>query len=213
MTTNDLDKTIDKLCEGLKPVKPCCPTLYGLLWILLVICYTAAVAATIGFRENIMESMNKPDYVFELILAFGIAISSSLVAFWLSIPDCEKYKKFMAIPLTLFAVQLVWMLERLFFEGIGEVRVDWMSHCWMNAVLHTTVPAVAVIMLVRRNGASVMPGWMATYALIAVTEFGWIGMRLICTKDNVGEAYLINFLPYAVLGIVLGFVAKKLFRW
>jgi hypothetical protein len=213
MTTNDLDKTIDTLCEGLKPVKPCCPTRNGLLWILLVICYTAAVAATIGFRENIMESMNKPDYVFELILAFGIAISSSLVAFWLSIPDCEKYKKFMAVPLTLFAVQLVWMLERLFFEGIGEIRVDWMSRCWMNAVLHTTVPALAVIMLVRRNGASVMPGWMATYALIAVTEFGWIGMRLICTKDNVGEAYLINFLPYAVLGIVLGFMAKKLFRW
>ncbi len=213
MTTNDLDKTIDKLCEGLKPVKPCCPTRNGLLWILLVICYTAAVASTIGFRENITESMNKPDYVFELILGFSIAISASFMAFWLSIPDCEKYKKFMAVPLTLFAVQLVWMLERLFFEGVGEVRVDWMSHCWMNTVLHTTVPAIAVIMLVRRNGASVMPYWMSAFALIAVTEFGWIGMRLICTKDNVGEAYLINFLPYAVLGIVLGFVAKKLFRW
>jgi hypothetical protein len=213
MSTNDLDKTIDKLCERLKPVKHRCPTRNGLLWILLVICYTAAVAATIGFRENITESMNKPDYVFELILAFGIAISASFMAFWLSIPDCEKYKKFMAVPLTLLGVQFVWMMERLFFEGIGDIRVDWLSHCWMNTVLHTTIPALAVILLVRRNGASVMPCWMATYALIAVTEFGWIGMRLICTRDNVGEAYLINFLPYVILGIVLGFVAKKLFRW
>lgn len=213
MSINDLDKTIDRLCEGLKPVRPCCPTRNGFLWIILVICYTSAVAITIGFRENIIESMNKIDYLFEIIIAFGIAISSSFMAFWLSIPDCEKYKKFMAVPITLLCVQLIWMLERLFFEGMGDIRVDWLSHCWMNTILHTTIPALAVIILVRKSGATVMPCWVATYALMAVTEFGWIGMRLICTKDNVGEAYLLNFLPYVVLGVVLGFVAKKLFRW
>ena len=213
MSSNDLDKTINKLCEGLKPVKPHCPTRNGLLWILLVVCYTSAIAITIGFRENIVESMNKQDYLFELILAFGIATTSSLLAFWLSVPDCQKYKKLMAVPLTLLGVQLIWMLERLFFEGIGDIRVNWLSHCWMNTVLHTTIPALAVIVLVKKSGATVMPCWMATYALMAVTEFGWIGMRLVCPKDNVGEAYLLNFLPYVVLGVVLGFVAKKLFRW
>ncbi len=213
MTTDDINKTIDKLCDGLKPVKPCCPTRNGLLWILLVVCYTSAVALTIGFRENIAESMMREDYVFEIILAFAIAISASLVTFWISIPGCDKRKKFMPVPLTLLAVQVVWMLERLYFEGIGDIRDNWLSHCWMNTVLHTTLPALAVILLVRRSGATVMPCWMATFALISVSEFGWIGMRLVCPRDNVGEAYLLNFLPYVILGVILGFVAKKLFRW
>ena len=213
MTDNDIDKTINQLCSGLKPVKPCCPTRNGLLWILLVVCYTSAVAITIGFRSNILESMGRADYIFEIMLAFAIAITASFMTFWLSIPDCDKYKKFMAVPLTLLSVQFVWMLERLFFEGVGDIRINWLSHCWMNTALHTTLPALAVILLVRKNGASVMPGWMATFGLISVSEFGWIGMRLICPRDNVGEAYLLNFLPYVVLGMVLGFVAKKLFRW
>ena len=119
----------------------------------------------------------------------------------------------MAVPLTLLAVQFVWMMERIFFEGLGEIRINWLSHCWMNTILHTTLPALIVILLVKKSGASVMPYWMAVYGLLAVSQFGWIGMRLICTKDNVGEAYLINFLPYVVLGVGLGFVAKKLFKW
>lgn len=213
MTDNDIDKTINQLCDGLKPVKPCCPTRNGLLWILLVVCYTSAVALTIGFRENIAESMGREDYVFEIMLAFAIAISASLVTFWISIPGCDKRKKFMPVPLTLLAVQFVWMLERLYFEGIGDIRDNWLSHCWMNTALHTTLPALAVILLVRKSGATVMPCWMATFALISVTEFGWIGMRLVCPRDNIGEAYLLNFLPYVVLGVVVGFVAKKLFRW
>lgn len=213
MTDQDIDKTIDNLCNGLKPVKPCCPTRNGLLWILLVFSYTSAVALTIGFRDNLAESMGRPDYLFEIMLAFAIAITASLVTFWISIPGCDKRKRFMPVPLTLLAVQFAWMLERLFFEGIGDIRDNWFSHCWMNTALHTTLPALAVILLVRKNGATVMPCWMATFALISVTEFGWIGMRLVCPRDNVGEAYLLNFLPYVVLGVILGFVAKKLFRW
>lgn len=213
MTDNDINKTINQLCDGLKPVKPCCPTRNSLLWILLVVCYTSAVALTIGFRENLAESMGREDYVFEIMLAFAIAITASLVTFWISIPGCDKRKKYIPVPLTLLAVQFVWMLERLYFEGIGDIRENWLSHCWMNTALHTTLPALAVILLVRRSGACVMPQWMATFALISVTEFGWIGMRLVCPRDNVGEAYLLNFLPYVVLGVVVGFVAKKLFRW
>lgn len=213
MSTDDIHKTIDNLCSSLKPVKCFNPTRRGLLWILLVLCYTSAVTLTIGFRENITETMARSDFVFELILAFSIALSSSLMTFWLSIPDCEKYKKFLAVPLALLFVQIVWVLDRTFFEGLGDFRENWLSHCWMNTIVHTTLPALAVIILVRKGGATVMPGWLATNALLAVTEFGWIGMRLICPMDNVGEAYLLNFLPYVVMGAALGFGAKKLFRW
>ena len=213
MTTEDIDKTIEKLCSNLKPVKCCNPTRRSLLWIVLVICYTSAVAITIGFRENIIESMAREDFVFELVLAFSIALTASLMTFWLSTPDCEKYKKFMAVPFTLLAVQVMWVADRLFFEGLGDFRDNWLSHCWMNTALHTSLPALAVVVLIKKGGATVMPCLLATNALIAVSEFGWIGMRLICPKDNVGEAYILNFLPYVVMGVVLGFVAKRLFKW
>ena len=212
MPTEDLKKTIDGLCCDLKPVKCDRPLWRALLWVLLVVCYTSAVAMTIGFRENIIESMAREDFVFELLLAFAIGISSAFMAFWLSIPDCQRQQKFVAVPLTLLAVQIMWMFDRLFFEGVGDIRENWLSNCWINTAIHTTLPALAVILLVKR-GATVHPCLLATFAVISVSQFGWIGMRLVCPKDNVGEAFLLNFLPYVIIGLVIGFVAKRLFRW
>jgi len=208
----DLDKTIQNLCCDLKPVGCINPTWRALLWILLVVTYTIAVALTIGLRENIAEAINRGEYVFELALAFATGITASLVTFWLTIPDCGQYKKYMSVPVTLLSVQIFWMFDRLFFEGMGDIRENWLSHCWMNCILHTTFPAIAVILLVRK-GATVVPCILASFAVLAVSEFGWIGMRLVCPNDNVGEAYFLNFMPYVVIGIVAGFLAKKLFRW
>lgn len=212
MSSDPIDQTIQALCGDLKPVKCVNPLWRALLWILLVVTYTSAVALTIGLRENIADAMNREDFIFELLLSFGIGISASLMTFWLSIPDCDRYKKYLAVPLTLLAVQFVWMLDRLYFEGMGDVRDNWLSHCWMNTALHTTLPAIAVILLVRR-GATVMPGFLAVFAVLAVSEFGWIGMRLVCPRDNVGEAYFLNFMPYVVIGVVAGLVSRKIFRW
>ncbi|MFA7275274.1 MAG: NrsF family protein [Pseudobdellovibrionaceae bacterium] len=212
MTNEDIDKTIQNLCCELKPVRCFNPLWRGLLWVLLVVSYTSAVALTIGFRHNIAEAMNREDFVFEVVLAFMIAISASFMTFWMSIPDCNRHRRFMAVPLTLLVVQLTWVLVRTFFEGIGDFRENWLSHCWMNTAIHTSLPALAVVLLVRK-GATVMPCWLASFAVLAVSEFGWIGMRLVCPKDNVGEAYILNFLPYVVMGLVAGFIAKKLFRW
>lgn len=207
-----LDGMIDGLCEGLKP---CCRvnmTRRAFLWILLLITYTGAVAMTIGFRENIIQSVNRQDYVFELLLAFATGITSALATFWLSTPNCDQYKKFYAVPLTLLCVQLLWMFDRLFFEGIGNIRENWLSYCWINTAIHTTLPALAIILLIKKS-ATVHPCLMASMGVIAVGEFGWIGMRLICPHDNVGEAYFVNFLPYIILGMFMGAVAKRLFRW
>ncbi|MBL8639859.1 MAG: DUF1109 family protein [Alphaproteobacteria bacterium] len=207
-----LEGMINGLCQGLKP---CCgfhTTRRALLWILLLITYTTAIAMTIGLRENIQQSMNRSDYVFELLLAFATGISSALATFWLSTPNSEDYKKYYAVPITLLCVQLLWMFDRLFFEGMGDIRENWFSYCWINTAIHTTLPALAVILLIKK-GASVRPCLMACMGVLAVSEFGWIGMRLVCPQDTVGEAYFLNFLPYIILGIVMGFLAKRLFRW
>ena len=214
MTNKDdeINKTIHNLCGELKPMGCFNPNWRAALWIILVLTYTVAVATTIGFRENIAHAMNRGEFVFELLLAFGTGITAGLVTFWLTIPDCERYKKFIAVPVTLLAVQLVWMFDRLYFEGMGDIRENWLSHCWMNTALYTTVPIFAVVLMVKK-GATVMPCALASFAVLSVSEFNWIGMRLVCPKDNVGEAYFLNFLPYVVIGLLAGFLAKKLFRW
>lgn len=213
MSTDEIKKTIECLCDGLQPRRRCIKPMWRwLLWLLIVVSYTSAVAVTIGFRENILESMQKPTFIFELVLAFSIGISSSLMAFWFSIPDCEKYKQYIAIPLTLLSVQAFWMLDLAFFEGLGDFRENWFSNCWMNTLIHTALPAFAVIILVKR-GATVYPCLLAIFAVIAVSEFGWVGMRLVCPRDNVGEAYILNFLPFVIIGILAGFAAKRLFKW
>lgn len=211
-TDKALDDTINALCGELKPVKRQCPYSRTTLWILIACTYTMAVAMMVGFRPQLMEKMMDKQFVFEIGLALMTGLSASLATFWLTLPDSTRYNIFLGVPATLFGVMLFWMGDRLFMEGLGPYPEMWFGHCWMDCALMAGVPA-ALAMFLTRKGASVRPGLLAFNAVLAVSAFGWIGIRFTCPYDSVGKAYFINFLPFMLIGLGAGFFAKRLFRW
>lgn len=213
MTTDKaLDETINNLCSELKPVKPQCVYSRSGLWMLIAICYTMAVAMMVGFRPQLMDKMLDQNFIFEIGLALATGMTATLATFWLTLPDSTRYNIFLGVPATLFAVMLFWMADRLFMEGLGPYPEMWFSHCWMDCALMAGLPAGLALFLVRK-GASVRPGLLAFNAVLAVSAFGWIGIRFTCPYDSVGKAYFINFLPFMLLGLGIAFFAKRLFRW
>lgn len=208
----EIDQTIDKLCCELKPVKCQCPYSRMGVWLAIVLTYTIAMAALSGASEMFIEKVTNRDFVFEIGLALATGIAATMMTFWLTLPDSERFEKFLAVPATLFAVHVFWMLDRLFMEGSGPVPAQALGNCWMDTALMAGLPAAAVIVLIRK-GASVRPYWLAFNAVLAISAFGWMGIRFSCPFNTVGKAYFVNFLPFMAGGLVLGFFARKLFRW
>lgn len=208
----DINDTINSLCCDLKPVKPLRPCWRSALWIVIALCYTGAMVMMIGFRPQLFDRMVNHYFIFEIGLALMTGMTATLATFWLTLPDSSRYNLFLGVPGTLFSVHMFWMFDRFLMEGVGATPESWMMGCWMNTALIAGIPAAAVIFLIRK-GASVRPCLLAFNALLAVASFGWIGIRFTCPYDSVGKAYLINFLPFLVIGLGAGAFARRLFKW
>lgn len=208
----DIKDTIESLCSELKPVKCMRPCWRGALWIVIAITYTMAVAAMIGFRPHIADKMLDSHFIFEIGLALVTGLTAAIATFWLTQPDANRYNVFIGVPATLFFVQLFWMIDRLAMEGLGMMPYYWFTNCWIDTGLMAGLPA-ALVMFLLRKGASVRPKLLAFNAILAVSSFGWIGIRFTCPFDSVGKAYLINFLPFMMVGLLIGLGAKRLLKW
>lgn len=208
----DIDSTINSLCSELKPVKCLCPWKRSALLMVLAASYTFAMIMMVGFRPHVMDKMFDQAFIFEIGLALATAMSATIATFCLTLPDSQRYNMFLGVPMTLFGVMIFWMSDRLFMEGFGPTPERWFTGCWIDCMLMTGLPAALVVFLVRK-GASVRPFLLAFNAVLAVSIFGWIGIRFTCPYDSVGKAYFVNFMPFVVIGLVAGLFAKRLFRW
>lgn len=210
---DNINKTIDDLCCGLKPCHRLKNPLWrSLLWTVIALSYVLSVALMVGVQPNTLARLGQHHFVFEIVLSFATGLTASLVTFMLSVPDSRGKEWLYSIPATLFSVHMLWMLVRFAMEGFGVVPSDWFGHCWMDMIMMAGVPAALVLVLIKR-GATVRPRLLGLNAVLAVASFSWIGIRLICPFETIGKAYFVNFLPYVVVGVIIGFVAKRLFRW
>lgn len=209
-----INKTIDDLCCGLKPCNRLRNPLWrSLLWMVIAMSYVMAVALFVGLQPNTMDRLHhNHHFVFEIVLSFATGITASFATFLLTVPDSRGREWFYSVPATLFSVHIIWMLVRFYMEGVGLFPANWFGHCWMDTILMAGVPAALVLVLIRR-GATVRPRLLALNAVLAVASFSWIGMRLICPFETIGKAYFVNFLPFLTSGVLVGLVAKRLFRW
>ena len=209
----NIDKTINDLCCGLKPCHRLKNPLWrSLLWMVIVVTYVISVALLLAPQMDNLERLSHHHFLFEIALSFATGIIASIVTFMLTVPDSRGREWLYSIPITLFLVHMLWMFIRFAMEGFGVIPSDWFGHCWMDMIAMAGVPAALVLILIKQ-GATVRPRLLALNAVLAVASFGWIGMRLICPFETIGKAYFVNFLPFLVVGMIVGLVAKRLFRW
>ena len=211
---DDIACTIDRLCCDLKPCGRLRNPLWrSLLWMVIAVTYVVAIALMVGLQPNTMDRLShNQHFVFEIALALATGIFASLATFFLSVPDGENKGWLFSIPATLFGVHILWMLVKFAMEGMGIVPSDWLGHCWMDTIMMAGVPAGLVLFLIRK-GATVRPRLLAFNAVLAVASFSWVGIRFICPFETVGKAYFVNFLPFIVVGLIVGAISKRLFRW
>lgn len=213
MSEKSVDDLIGNLSGDLKPVKPLAHPLVRMAP-LIVVClvYVGAMIAMLGPRDDVMpKMMYEIDYVFEILLSLSIFISSAIALGWMVIPDMRGQTWIKAVPVTLSGVFVLWAGLRIFFEW-GEPFVFALQNCKLDGLFMTVLP-VAALVFSSRKGAVTQPLWVSCMTVLSFSGLGWAGLRFTCGAGTFLQSFAIHFVPFIVIGIVIGLFARRIFRW
>ncbi|MCB1530230.1 MAG: DUF1109 family protein [Rhodospirillales bacterium] len=207
-----LEDLIDGLSGDLNPVRPLAHPLWraGVCFVLTA-AYLAATVYGLHPRMDWMDKFHELNFLFEMSLAGAVWISALLCAGWLCVPDMRGQEWMKAVPVTLTGIFVLWSVLRGVMDGVSIFPLHW-DHCFENGFLMGMVP-LALVAFFSRGGTTTHPYWLALMNTLAVGSAGWMGLRLTCSMDDVGHGFLYHFVPFLVLGSLIGVFARRLFRW
>ncbi|MAY99650.1 MAG: hypothetical protein CMH32_03890 [Micavibrio sp.] len=194
-------------CEPLKhPLKRMAP------WVIIASLYVALVAFFgIGVRPDIWDMLiHNHRFQLDIGLATMIYLSSGFVLGWVNLPDMRQQPWVVAIPVVFLVLFIGNILFRLFTENLANPNYDMI--CFPHSVYLTVIPLGYLIFLIRK-GCPACHKKSALFATIAISAIGWIGLRFTSPIDHMVHIFFVQFLPFIALGILLGILSAKLFRW
>ncbi len=208
----NMDALIDELSAELEPVSRFAHPFARISpWIIIAVAYISGVIHFLGIRMDIGKKLGEASFLFEMGLTGLIAIFAAYVSGWLTIPDMREQRWMLAVPTSLFAVFMLFIGAHVVAEGITMPAISW-HHCFSDALLMGVVPIAMLSVLVRR-GATTRPLWLAFMSTLSVGAMGWAAMRITCPSDMIGHTMMFHFLPFILFAVLLGVLARRLYRW
>lgn len=212
MREQGLEQLIGNLTEQLAPVRPLAhPLKRGLAWMAFALAYMGLAVWISGVRPDIADKLTDQPYLLETALGAAMALFAALSSMWLCIPDLRGQRGLSVVAYTLFAVFLGWTLLRVLTEGMHAHDLH-ANHCFAEGLLYGFFPMLALVIL-SRKGATTHPFQQSFMNGLAVMGLGYVGLRFTCALDNVEHCTLFHFMPYVLLGGVLGLFARKIYKW
>jgi len=210
--TKNTEDLIGQLCGDLEASKPRCPYRRISIWLILSAAYIIGVIAYLGPKVDIQEHLSDASFLFEMMMAVAILISSALASSWLSFPDCIQRSWMKIIAVTLFGAFFLWILANAIEEGMDFFSHFYIGSCSRSLIVEALPFAALVFMTAKGN--TTQPYWTMAMNVMAVSALGWIGLRLTCSMyDSMTYGFTHYMLPIAILGAGIGFFARKLFKW
>lgn len=209
---NDLDTLIQSLSDTPPTRKRLTHPLYGaVLWLIFAIGFLGSSLYMTGIRYDVANKLSDPAFVFELALIAMMSVSAAICALYLYIPDMRGKKWLIAVPMSLFGAFATYSLSRALLEQYG-LPIPQFHMCYKNAAIFSVVPALAILVLSMR-GKTTRPMTMAFMNALSVGGLGYLGLRLSCSMGDMGHLLVFHLLPYLAFGLVVGLLARYLYRW
>lgn len=203
---------IDSLCGELKS---CCPLRHPLKrlfpFVLFVVAYISFSVGFIGLRPDFAEKITHVPYVFELTLIFFMSIFSAISSAWLCVPDMRQQKWLLSVSLTLFATFFMWTFLRAGLESYILPHLHWHG-CYTVSIIFGAIPAVFIFLL-SMKGKTTQPLMLSAMNALAIGGAGYIGLRLICTTDDIGHLCIFHIVPYILFAFIASVVGRRIYRW
>lgn len=212
MSKDDVNSLIDSLSEELEPIKPMLhPVLRMLPWILFVFIFVAYGVYDEGLRFDMAERLRDETFLFEISSAMLIVLTSAMAALWLCVPDVRGQIWVVTIPIILVLHFGVWLLAKSVADGVHMPHME-LGHCFYSGLYMAGIPA-AVLMFITYRGATTHPYLMALMNMICASFLPYLGLRFTCPMDTVGHSFVHHIFPYVFIGMVIGALARRIFKW
>ncbi|MGH1404891.1 MAG: NrsF family protein [Alphaproteobacteria bacterium] len=209
---HDIDTLVDTLSNELSAVEPMPhPLMRVLPWFCGAVLYITFAILVLGFRPDFFDKVIQISYMAELTLLVFISMSAAFCSLWLTVPDMRGAKWMLYIPVVAFSAFLVWHGIRM---GMEEYVIPHMRFhpCHIEAFIFGVLPAIALLFL-SSKGNTTHPILLSFMNILAVGSLGYTGLRITCVSDDIGHLFADHFLPYILLGIVVTFVGRRIYRW
>lgn len=211
--TKDIDNLIDSLSGDLaESSKACCPTQRFVLWLAISTAIVSGFLYFVGIRPDINIKASAPFFLMDMALAASLTLTAGYSAFLLCLPDRAGKGWFTAIPLTLLATFIVWSIIKATTSDFTLPEFH-LTHCVKNAGAIVIAPAALIVFITARKSGVTAPYLLMSMNLIAPAAISYLGLRASCMMDTTGHDVIYHMVPFLALGIILGLVARRLYRW
>jgi len=208
MRTEDL---IVELASRAEPVRPLpSPGVRTVAWLMVAAACGAAGMAAFGLRPRLGDLAGQTGFLATAFVAIATALFSSFAAFVLAIPGAERSPALRASTVALVAIWFALLVADIVRGGYGFARIaDW-PICFLRVMLISLVPAVLLVVMLRR-AAPLSPAWTGALAAVAALCTGALAIQFICPLADPGHALLGHFGPVAVLATLGSLLGWRLF--
>lgn len=209
------ERLIQTLVDRATPVRPLPRSgVRSTLWLTIAIPYMALVVAVISPRVDLMSKLTEVRYLFEQFVALSTGIAASVAAFASTIPGYSR--KALLLPLLPLAAWLgtlgqgcisTWL--QVGASGLA-LRPDW--YCFPAIVLVGAIPAVAIVIMLRR-GAPLMPSTTVGLGGLAAAGLGNFGLRFFHPQDASLMVLVWQFGSVFILAAFAAGVGRYVLSW
>ena len=212
MKTNDL---IAALSTRAVPVERLArPWRRTLFWLAIAVPYIAMVIIVVQPRADLGVKLLEYRFVIEQFAAFTTAVLAAIAAFVSTIPG--QSRKWLFAPL---APMILWLATLgqgcvqawLQFGGAGLIlKPDWI--CFPSILLAGTVPAIAMVAMLRR-GAPLNPHISLGLGALAAAALGNFGLRFFHMQDASVMVLFWQLGSVFLMSALAGLYGKRALTW
>ncbi|HUA55452.1 MAG TPA: NrsF family protein [Candidatus Sulfotelmatobacter sp.] len=205
---------IDRLARDARPVRRLRrPALRALAWLAVAALLVGVIASLEGIRPGLAQAFDDPRFAIGRVAALATAITAALAAFELSVPD--RSSRWLWLPLPFAALWLGAMgagcIADWLADGPSGLRLGHSADCFV-AILTTSVPLGALLLVMVRHAGPVRPVATALAAGLALAAVGEGGLTLYHDVDATLMDLLIHLAAVAVVVALALSGSRALFR-
>jgi hypothetical protein len=185
MMTKETEEMIQGLARAARPVRPLPgPHIRAAVWLVISLGYITAILILMPAGHNILSQLSNPSFAIEQAATLSTGVAAAIAALITIIPGrTPRWSALPLLPLMIWLATLAPPCMREFKEiGLQAFLMPHSLWCVPAMVMFGTVPAVAMVMMIRR-GAPLTPHLTAALGGLAAAGIGNVGVRLVHPED------------------------------
>jgi hypothetical protein len=213
--SRETEQIIEQLTQLLRPARPLPrPYVRAAAWLAISLGYIAVVFVLMPRDRNLLSQNAHSSFAIEQVAALITGFAAAMAALITIIPGRDRRWAILPVlPLSLWLCSLAPSCLREFSQiGLQALFMRHNLWCVPSILLFGTVPAIAMLLMLRR-GAPLTPHITAALGGLAAAGVGNVGVRLVHPEDVSVMLVLWHVGGVMLLSAIASCAGRSLFNW